>query len=151
MQLCGMIDETSERLHNSVISQHHKSVLKIASVGDFPGGPVVQNLPSNAGDTGSISGWGAKIPHAVGQLSPRAATTEPARSGAHAPQLESLQASTKTQCSQINKYFFKKQHPLEQGVYGSFFGISYFTSQSNGCDLTQNSTVYLKDLGSIQY
>ena len=24
---------------------------------DFPGGPVVKNLPSNAGDTGSISGW----------------------------------------------------------------------------------------------
>ena len=37
--------------------------------GDFPGGPVVRNLPSNAGDTGSIPGWGTKIPHAVGQLS----------------------------------------------------------------------------------
>ena len=31
---------------------------------DFPGGPVVKNLPSNAGYTGSIPGWGTKIPHA---------------------------------------------------------------------------------------
>ena len=44
---------------------------------DFPGGPVVKNLPSNAGDVGSISGQGTKIPHATGQLSPLAATTEP--------------------------------------------------------------------------
>ena len=39
---------------------------------DFPGGPVVKNPPSNAGDTGSIPGEGTKIPHAVGQLSLRA-------------------------------------------------------------------------------
>ena len=43
----------------------------------LPGGPVVKNLPSNAGDMGSIPGGGTKIPHAVGQLSPWAATTEP--------------------------------------------------------------------------
>ena len=43
---------------------------------DFPGGPVVKNLPSNAGDPGSIPGWGTKIPHAMGQLSPCATTTE---------------------------------------------------------------------------
>ena len=43
---------------------------------DFPGGPVVKNLPSNAGDVGSIPGQGTKIPHAAGQLSPRATTTE---------------------------------------------------------------------------
>ena len=70
---------------------------------DFPGGPVVKNPPSNAGDTGSIPGQGTKIPHAVGQLSPCATTTElmrlneracvlqitePMRPGAHAPQLE---------------------------------------------------------------
>ena len=36
---------------------------------DFPGGPVVKNLPSNAGDTGSIPGRGTKIPRTVGQLS----------------------------------------------------------------------------------
>ena len=42
---------------------------------DFPGGPVVKNLPSNAGYMGSIPGQGSKIPHAAGQLSPRATTT----------------------------------------------------------------------------
>ena len=44
---------------------------------DFPGGPVVKNPPSNAGDVDSIPGRGTKIPHAAGQLSPRA--LEPAR------------------------------------------------------------------------
>ena len=43
---------------------------------DFPGGPVVKNLPYNAGDMGSIHSQGTKIPHAVGQLSPHATTTE---------------------------------------------------------------------------
>ena len=70
---------------------------------DFPGGPVVKNLPCNAGDAGSIPGQGTKIPHAAGQLSPCATTTElprlntrarvlqttePTRPGARAPQLE---------------------------------------------------------------
>ena len=44
---------------------------------DFPDGPVVKNPPSSAGDAGSIPGRETKIPHAAGQLSPRAATTEP--------------------------------------------------------------------------
>ena len=30
--------------------------------GDFPGGPVVKNLPCSAEDTGLIPGWGTKIP-----------------------------------------------------------------------------------------
>ena len=79
---------------------------------DFPGGPMVKNPPSNAGDAGSIRGRGTKIPHASGQLSTRAATTEPARlnkractpqtteptrPGACAPQLEreNLHATTR--------------------------------------------------------
>ena len=37
---------------------------------DFPGSPVVKNPPSSEGDVGSIPGWGTKIPHAAGQLSP---------------------------------------------------------------------------------
>ena len=28
--------------------------------GDFPGGPVVKNSPSNAGDMDSIPGWGTR-------------------------------------------------------------------------------------------
>ena len=54
-------------------------VIKIHGTRDFPGGPVVKNLPYNAGYVGSISGQGTKIPHAVGQLSPCATTTELAR------------------------------------------------------------------------
>ena len=50
--------------------------LKINYLGDFPGGPAVKNLPSNTGDTGSIPGQGTKIPHTVGQGSPRAAATD---------------------------------------------------------------------------
>ena len=33
---------------------------------DFPGGPVVKNLPFTAGDVGSIPGQQTKIPHVVG-------------------------------------------------------------------------------------
>ena len=33
---------------------------------DFPGGPVVRTLPSNAGSVGSTPGQGTKIPHASG-------------------------------------------------------------------------------------
>ena len=37
--------------------------------GDFLGGPVVKNPPCNAGDMGSIPGYGTKIPYAMDQLS----------------------------------------------------------------------------------
>ena len=38
---------------------------------DSAGGPVVKNLPSNAGDVGSIPGQGLKTPHGKGQLGPQ--------------------------------------------------------------------------------
>ena len=44
-----------------------------------------KSLSSNSGDVGSIPGWGPKIPHAMGQLSPSPTTRE------------SLCASTKAQ------------------------------------------------------
>ena len=50
--------------------------------GDFPGGPVVKNLPSSAGGVGLNPGQETKIPHAKEQLSPPI-------SRAHLPQLES--------------------------------------------------------------
>ena len=43
---------------------------KIVGAGDFPGGPVVKNLPCNAGDMVSITGWETRIPHAMEQLNP---------------------------------------------------------------------------------
>ena len=89
---------------------------------DFPGGPVVKNLPCNAGDTGSIPGQGTKIPHALGKLSQHAAITETAclepmlwnkrshhnETPTHCKKewlplittRESLRPATKTQCSQ---------------------------------------------------
>ena len=78
---------------------------KKRSSGDFPGGPVVKNPPSNAGDAGSIPGRGTKIPHAAGQLSPHATTTEPQCMcfRAHTPLERSPHAATKTRRSQINK------------------------------------------------
>ena len=54
---------------------------------DFPGGPVVKNLPCSSRDVSSIPGQGTKIAHATGQVIPH--------------------ATTKTQHSQINKYFLK--------------------------------------------
>ena len=35
---------------------------------DFPGGPVVKNQSSNAGDADLIPSCGTKIPHTAGQL-----------------------------------------------------------------------------------
>jgi len=32
---------------------------------DFPGGPMANILPSEAGDVGSIPVWGTKIPYAI--------------------------------------------------------------------------------------
>ena len=58
---------------------------------DFPGGPVVKNPPSNAGDSGSIPGRGTKIP------SPRATTTELPRPGAREQQLKRSLGATATE------------------------------------------------------
>ena len=38
---------------------------------DFPGGPVVKTLPSNAGGVGSVSSLGATIPHASQPKNPK--------------------------------------------------------------------------------
>ena len=56
-----------------------ESIKYLKIFGDFPGGPVVKNLPSNAGDEGLIPGLGTKIPHALEQLSPPDTTREKSR------------------------------------------------------------------------
>ena len=38
---------------------------------DFPGDPVVKNMPCKMGGAGSIPGQGTNVPHATEQLSPR--------------------------------------------------------------------------------
>ena len=63
------------------------NILQLKRTGrDFPGGPVVKNVPSNVGGMGLNPGQGSKIPHATGQLSPCVASTEPS----HRIQRESL-------------------------------------------------------------
>ena len=85
-----------EALETMVI---HTNCLKLIS-GDFPGSPVIRNLPYSSGGAGSIPGTGTKIPCDTAQLSPQVTATEPLHPGA-APQLEgSLSAATKTQHSQ---------------------------------------------------
>ena len=49
---------------------------------------MVKNLPSNAGDAGSIPDRKTKILHAEWQLNPCATTRGPTRIRAHAPKLE---------------------------------------------------------------
>ena len=60
---------------------------KVGFLGDFLGGPVIKNLPANAGDADVVPGQRTKIPPATGQPSLHAATSE-----AHAPQLEKARA-----------------------------------------------------------
>ena len=50
--------------------------IKLKDMMGFPGGSVVKNPPSHAGDMGLTPGQGTKIPHAMRQLSPRASTGE---------------------------------------------------------------------------
>ena len=59
---------------------------------DFPGGPVVKNLPANAGDTGLSLGPGRS--HMLQSNKARAPQLLSLRSRAHEPQLLSLWATT---------------------------------------------------------
>ena len=54
---------------------------------DVPDGPVIKNLPYNAGDKDSIPGQGINIPHATKKLSPHTVMAEPGHCGAYVPQL----------------------------------------------------------------
>ena len=57
-----------------------------ASLGDFPGGPVVEDPPASSGATGLIPGLGrCRMPHAAEQLGPWAPATEALTPEACAP------------------------------------------------------------------
>ena len=61
------------------------------TLGDFPVGSAVKNLPCNAWDTGLIPGQGTKIPHDSKQLSPRTAAHKfMSQEGIRAPPRESV-------------------------------------------------------------
>ena len=69
---------------------------------DFPGGPGIKKSPSSAGDPGLIPGQETKIPQASGATKPTCHTREATGAAMKIPP-----ATTKTQCSQISKYFSK--------------------------------------------
>ena len=50
--------------------EHVAKFFKMTILEAFPGGPVVKNLPANAGNVDLLPDQGTKIPHASGQLSP---------------------------------------------------------------------------------
>ena len=79
MRRCPTSLTTGEKEIKTAMRHHFTATKKtmLKKKGDFPGGPVVKNLPANAGGTGSIPGLGTKIPHAMGQLNPCTTTTEP--------------------------------------------------------------------------
>ena len=63
---------------------------------DFPGGPVVKNLPSNVRNMSSIPGQGTKNPQPQGgQLSPRSVAR-----GVHTPQQRPSSAKINKQITQ---------------------------------------------------
>ena len=74
--------------------------------GDFPGGPVVKNLPCNAGDAGLSSGQGTKIPQTVEQVSHKRATARETCTAGRIPHdtRKIRHAATKAWHNQINKY-----------------------------------------------
>ena len=63
---------------------------------DFPGGPLVTNLPCNAGDVGLIPAFGTKIPHAMEQLNQCPQLESPCATTSEALVLRSLHVATKT-------------------------------------------------------
>ena len=88
----------------------------------FPGGPLVKNLPCNAGNVGLIPAWGTKIPHAAEQLSLvchkywslRALESTGCNYWVRKSQLENQRAAmkdptwhSKDPACQISKYFLK--------------------------------------------
>ena len=84
-------DDGAERGQREFSSYSHRvRQLKIPfNHWDLLGGPVVKNLPYNAGDMGSIPGQEIKIPHATEQLTPPATARESTHHNprSHVPQL----------------------------------------------------------------
>ena len=108
-----IMDKTTRQVQqeNRRFKQHCK---------DFPGGPVVKNLLSNAGETSLIPDQRTKIPHAMGQLSPCVKTAEPTLWSPSHNQRETTMKdpachnTAKICCSQTNKYFLKHNNTIYQ-------------------------------------
>ena len=80
---------------------------------DFPGGPVVKTLPSNAGGVDSIPGWGADIPHTSG------------------PKKQNIKQ--KQYCNKFNKDFpHQKKKAYAFGPYNPNLGILTYRNRCSG-------------------
>ena len=92
---------------------------------------MVKNPPSNAGDMGSIPGWGTKLPPATGQLSPRA--TQPTKPCV--PQLLSPHALEPTLRNRRSSCKGEKEPklPLEAGLGRSWLSLGNTLSSKQSC------------------
>ena len=93
---------------------------------------LVESPPCNAGDLGSIPGQGTRIPHALEQAGLCFATTEPKWCKKKIPHhtLQILHATTKTQCSQINKYSFSKNNRFQPWSAALFIPLNSWAKAS---------------------
>ena len=87
-----------------------------------PDGPVVKNLPCNAGDLGLILGWGNKITHARATKptfqSPRAIIRESVRQKGRSGMSKEDPASCKKDLRQPNTYVTKISYRLVISLRG---------------------------------
>ena len=81
---------------------------------DFPGGPVVKNLPANTGDVDLIPDPRTRIPHAIGQLGSHATTTEaraPLRPCFTTREATTMRSPCTTTTRESNKVLARQQRP----------------------------------------
>ena len=93
---------------------------------DFPESSEVKNLPANAGD--KFDPWSRKIPHASGQLSLCATTTEP-------PHLEPVLRNKRSHCNEGSTHCNQRVAPAHSNKDPE-------QPQSNFLDLPQEPGVY---------
>ena len=85
--------------------------IKLSQMRDFPGGPMIQNPPSNAGNVGSIPCQETKMPHAEGQLNPRTPQLGSSRAITKTPHRQKIKKNKKKNC------FLKKKNWIRWGIH----------------------------------
>ena len=93
---------------------------------DFPSGPVVKYLPSNARDMSSIPGWGTRSHMPWGQLSLHATTKSMNHNKDLGTQQQRYRAAKKLKNIFLKKFLIKKDHlgAFQQHVWVSFEAIA---------------------------